>query len=181
MLPHGHLVRTLPAQTRLSVASIDRAQRHDGDLDRTIQAAHLDGYRPCSLRPSSPPAADDARPPAMSICSARRDSVRCHVFAARPRNAAATSPKPPQYASRSPFSTSVMSVTTWHVHSEPRRRPTPCALKTSYSYSAPNACYSARTVLDDKHVFRPVLKPTQLLPIFGPPTSFWRRCRGRGK
>ncbi|KAL6002222.1 hypothetical protein ACLOJK_037670 [Asimina triloba] len=57
---------------------------HEGnhrDLDRTIQAAHLDGHRPCSLRPSSPLVADDAHPPVTSISFARSDSVRCHVFA----------------------------------------------------------------------------------------------------
>ncbi|KAL5979120.1 hypothetical protein ACLOJK_019017 [Asimina triloba] len=37
-----------------------------------------------------------------------------------------------------PFSTSTMSATAWHIHSEPRRRPIPCALKTSSQLQCPH-------------------------------------------
>ncbi|KAL5985306.1 hypothetical protein ACLOJK_027287 [Asimina triloba] len=72
MLPHGHLVRTLPAQTRPSAASSDRARCHDRGLDRTIQVAHHDDHREdvvstVRLQPASP--ATTPRPPAPTIMS----------------------------------------------------------------------------------------------------------------
>ncbi|KAL5985307.1 hypothetical protein ACLOJK_027288 [Asimina triloba] len=70
MLPHSHLVQTLPAQTRPSAASIDRARRHDKGLYRTIQAAHHDDHREdvvstVYLQPASP--ATTPRSPAPTV------------------------------------------------------------------------------------------------------------------
>ncbi|KAL5979446.1 hypothetical protein ACLOJK_019350, partial [Asimina triloba] len=86
---------------------------------------------------------------ACSVCRACLPPATADVVA-RSRLCLATASAPPcppsPAANYSAFSMSTMTAIACLAHSEPWRRPTPSALKTPHSNSAPTACYNAWTL-----------------------------------